>query len=140
MSLLELTLPGADAAWLNGLALLAALGALFASWRVARRTARDRRRIDGMHRDLQVFAEASTRVADTLDHLLRGDVDADPGPVGRERGASSRRYLLLQARERLERGEPIESLAASLELCEDERRLLEFFDQSGRLARRVRVA
>ena len=102
-----------------------------------RRAARERRRLDVMHRDLQVFAEASTRVADTLDHLLRGDVPEPEAPT------SSRRYLLHQARERLERGETAEQVATQLALCEDERRLLEFLGSGGGgggLRRQVHVA
>lgn len=122
--------------WLSAVTLATALAALAASWRIARRAARERRRLDVMHRDLQVFAEASTRVADTLDHLLRGDVPEPEAPT------SSRRYLLHQARERLERGEAADQVASQLALCDDERRLLEFLsrgrgDPTGRTVRSV---
>lgn len=133
MSLPDLTMLATDA-WLSAGTLLFALLALAASWRVARGVRRERQRLDGMRRDLQVFAEASTRVADTLDHLLRGDV----APA--EASTSSRRYLLHQARERLERGEAVDALAAQLDLCEDEKQLLEFLRKSGRPEARVRVA
>lgn len=125
MNLPELAQSGSAAVWIQALALVVALGALAASWLLARRAARERRRVDGMHRDLQVFAEASTRVADTLDHLLRGTVEPPAGST------SSRRYLLVQARERLEQGENLDTLARGLDLCEDERRLLEFLHRSG---------
>jgi len=133
MSLPELTLLAPDA-WLSAATLLLALVALAASWRVARRVRRERERLDGMRRDLQAFAEASTRVADALDHLLRGDV----APA--EASTSSRRYLLHQARERLEQGEAVDALATQLDLCEDEKQLLEFLRRSGRPEARVRVA
>ncbi len=137
MSLPELSAGGLPAAWLSALTLAAAIGALLWSWRVARRSARQRHRLDAMQRDLQVFAEASTRVADSLDQLLHGDVEPARPP---EHAASSRRYLLLQARERVERGESIDAVGASLGLCEDERRLLEFQQRSGRFVEQVRVA
>lgn len=134
MSLLDLYSFAAPAVWLGGITLLAALAALAASYRVARRLARERRRLDGMRRDLQAFAEASTRVADTLDHLLRGTVEPAEG------SGSSRRYLLLQAREGIEQGETIDALAARLDLCEDEKHLLHFLERSGRPQQLVGVA
>lgn len=124
MSLPDFSAPDLSALWLQAIALSLTLLALGASWRLARRAARERRRIDSMHRDLQVFAEASTRVADTLDHLLRGTVEPAAAST------SSRRYLLLKARERLEQGEPLDTLASRLDLCQDERRLLEFLQRS----------
>ncbi|MEQ8861320.1 MAG: hypothetical protein RIC56_21960 [Pseudomonadales bacterium] len=137
MSLPELSGAALPTTWLTVLALAVAAGALLTSYRIARRSARERRRIDAMQRDLQIFAEASTRVADSLDHLLRGDVEP-AGPAARV--TSSRRYLLHEARERLERGEPLETLTASLGLCEDEQRLLDFVQRSGSFVERVRVA
>lgn len=125
MNLPELAQSGAAGIWIQALTLGVAMVALAASWLLARRAARERRRVDGMHRDLQVFAEASTRVADTLDHLLRGTVEPPASST------SSRRYLLVQARERLEQGENLDTLASGLDLCEDERRLLEFLHRSG---------
>jgi hypothetical protein len=134
MSLLDVYSLGSMELWLSALTLLAALTALAASIRVARRVSRERQRLDGMRRDLQAFAEASTRVADTLDHLLRGTVQ----PV--EGSSSSRRYLLLQAREGLEQGEAIDALAARLDLCEDEKQLLQFLQRSRRPEQLVGVA
>ncbi len=120
MSMFEMLVPSGTLVWLDALAWMAAVLALVTSGVVARRASRQRHRLEGMRRDLQAFAEASTRVADTLDHLLRGHVE--PG----EGGMTSRRYLLLQAREGMEKGEAVDSLASRLELCDDERRLLEF--------------
>jgi hypothetical protein len=134
MNLPDLTTLGLTELWLQGAALALALLALLASWRLARRASRERRRIDGMHRDLQVFAEASTRVADTLDQMLRGAVEPAVAST------SSRRFVLLKARERLEQGEALETVASRLDLCEDERRLLEFLQRSGTPAPRVHVA
>lgn len=134
MSLPEVYSLGSAELWLSVLPLLAALMALTASIRVARRVSRERQRLDAMRRDLQAFAEASTRVADTLDHLLRGDVQ----PA--ESSTSSRRYLLLQAREGLEQGEGIDALAARLDLCEDEKQLLQFLQRNGRPEQLVGVA
>lgn len=111
--------------WIELACALVAVAALALSVRVMRRAAGDRRRLDDMRRDLQAFTEASTRVADTLNHLLNGDV----APV--EQSAPSRRYLLLRAREGLENGETVEDLASRLDLCEDERKLLEFLQGSG---------
>ena len=135
MNLPDVTMLAGDG-WFSAFAVAAAVAALAVSWHAARRTARERQRLDVMHRDLQVFAEASTRVADTLDHLLRGDVPEPEAPT------SSRRYLLHQARERLERGETAEQVATQLALCEDERRLLEFLSSGGvgRLGGQAHVA
>lgn len=106
--------------WVAAVSVLLALCALAVSLRLARRHARDRARLDCMRRDLQAFTEASTRVADTLDHLLTGTVEpAEPC-------APSRRYLLLRAREGMQNGETLEALSERLDLCEDERKLLEF--------------
>lgn len=126
MSLLELYAVASPWVWLGGIALCAALSALAVSYCIARRLAGERRRLDNMRRDLQAFAEASTRVADTLDHLLRGTVEPQEG------SGSSRRYLLLQAREGIEQGEAVDALAARLDLCDDEKHLLQFLERSGR--------
>ncbi len=120
MSTFEMLVPAGAVVWLDALAWIVAVLALATSGVVARRGSRQRRRLEGMRRDLQAFAEASTRVADTLDHLLRGNVEPGEGSM------TSRRYLLLQAREGMEKGEAVDSLASRLDLCDDERRLLEF--------------
>lgn len=119
--------------WVDALSWIAAGVALLVSALVLHRANRERRRLEGMRRDLEAFAEASTRVADTLDHLLRGTVEPATASV------SSRRYLLVKARECLEQGEAVETIASKLGLCEDEKRLLEFFGLSGRRGQ-VRVA
>lgn len=119
--------------WLGALALCLAIGALVASLAVARRTSRERRRLDRMRRDLEAFTEASVRVADSLDHVLRGSVE--PAEIT----TSSRRYLLMQARERMQRGEPVDTLATNLQLCEDEKYLLAFIGEGAR-ERRLGVA
>ena len=80
-----------------------------------RRAEREVARLAG---HLDCFSEASVRVADTLDQLLRGDVT----PVGRVQ--SSRRYLLNQARERVGTGEQLQSVAQGLGLSRDEILLL----------------
>lgn len=134
MSLLDLYSVAPPWVWLGAVTLCTALAALAVSYCMARRLARERRRLDSMRRDLQAFAEASTRVADTLDHLLRGNVEAPEG------SGSSRRYLLLQAREGIEQGEAIDDLAARLDLCDDERHLLQFLERSGRPEQLVGVA
>ncbi|MFW6094018.1 MAG: hypothetical protein ACODAC_08600 [Pseudomonadota bacterium] len=121
---------GMEHLWLAAAACVIALAALGVSAVVLRRAARERRRLDGMRRDLEVFAEASTRVADTVDHLLHGTVSAG------DAGTTSRRYLLVQARHGLEQGERVEALADRFGLCDDERRLLEFLSDAGRGASR----
>lgn len=72
-----------------------------------------------LQREVAVFAEASTRVADTLDQLLLGNVAAT--------GVShtSRRYLLSEATAGLESGESLDSLSERLGLSHDEVRLLQ---------------
>lgn len=134
MSLLDLYSFAPPQVWLGGITLCAALAALLVSYGMARRLARERRRLDSMRRDLQAFAEASTRVADTLDHLLRGTVEPPEG------SGSSRRYLLLQAREGIEQGEAVDTLAARLDLCDDEKHLLQFLERSGRPEQLVGIA
>ncbi len=137
MNLLELVWLARPETWLGGAALGLALLALLVTVMVARRNARQRERLEALQRDLQTFTEASVRVAESLDHVLRGAVAPGATPAA-DASVSSRRYLLMQARERLQQGEPLEALASSLHLCEDEKHLLQFLQGEGRP--RVRVA
>lgn len=137
MNLLEIVPVAGPQTWLGGAALALALLALLVTVVVARRGARERARLEVLQRDLQTFTEASVRVAESLDHVLRGAVTPGAAPAA-EASVSSRRYLLMQARERLQQGEPLDSLASSLHLCDDEKHLLRFLQGEGRP--RVRVA
>ncbi len=114
MSTLETALAGA---WW-ALPSLAAVAALLVSMLAYRRGTPQRVAVERLRRQLDVYAEASTRVADTLDQLLRGEVDTS------YRHTASRRYVLGEAKRRLQEGEPLESLGRSLELSQDEMRLL----------------
>ena len=82
------------------------------------RSARLRRELVALRSDVNVFTEASIRVAQTLDGLMQGDVEP--------RGANqaSRRYLINQAREGVRDGEPLATLAERLGLSHDEVALL----------------
>ena len=130
MSLLELPMNHVPA--LLPVAVLLALSALAISVAGLRKIAGERRRLESMQRDLEVFTEASTRVADALDQLLRGDVTPPA-----ESSAPSRRYLLQQARRGVQNGESVDTLTARLGLCEDERRLLEFLRMAAPQAERA---
>lgn len=102
------------------LLLLLTLGALLRfSWLAGRRWLATTTRVSELERELTVYAEASTRVAQTLEEMLLARVR--PG----ESVHSSRRYLLTQARERITRGEPLQQVARNLGLSFDEARLLE---------------
>ncbi|MEZ5560802.1 MAG: hypothetical protein R3E86_19930 [Pseudomonadales bacterium] len=109
---------GTEMAVLALIALLAASLAVSAiAWWRMRRSAAELVRLQ---QDLAVFAEASTRVADTLDQVLR-----DSGKLSEARATgASRRYLLAQAREALEQGEALNLVAARLRLSRDEVQLL----------------
>ena len=127
MSWLEQILwaPGADdgalAMWLlSGVAMVlaaAVLTAIFSGVMVLRYR-RLASHLGRLQREMLVYTEASTRVAQTLEGALLG-----PHPAGTHQ--TSRRYLLLQARERLHRGESLEGIARGLGLSHDEVRLLE---------------
>lgn len=128
MSWLEQILwaPGADdgalAMWLlSGVALVlaaAVLTAIFSGVMVLRYR-RLASHLGRLQREMLVYTEASTRVAQTLEAALLG-----PTTPARTH-QTSRRYLLLQARERLHRGESLEGIARGLGLSHDEVRLLE---------------
>jgi hypothetical protein len=133
MSVLESPGDLAPMIWLVAVVALVAAASLGLCVLGLRRAARAERRLDGLRRELAVFAEASTRVADTLEHLLKGEVEPREAPV------TSRRYLLLQARRGLEAGEEVDALAARLELCDDEKRLLALVHGPG-VGSRARVA
>lgn len=85
------------------------------------RARRAERRAARLDEQVAAFAEASVRVADTLDALLRGQVS--PPQEGHQ---SSRRYLLAQAQQGLSQGESLEQVAERLRLSHDETRLLRF--------------
>lgn len=121
-------------AWLGAAALAVALLALLAALRGARRQSRERSRLDDMRRDLATFTEASVRVAESLDHVLRAGVPAPDASM------SSRRYVLMQARERLQQGESLETLATALHLCDDEKHLLRFLQAELGVRAPARVA
>lgn len=84
------------------------------------------RRLARLETELTVYTEASTRVAESLDAVLMGRTRTSQSIQ------SSRRYLLLQARERLHRGESPQGIARALGLSHDEVRLLEHADRSCR--------
>lgn len=96
------------------------------------RTRRTERRYARLHEDVSVFSEASMRVADTLDALLRGQV------APQEVHQSSRRYVLAQAQQRMAAGESIEQVTEGLHLSHDEARLLAFASLGGRYQRAAR--
>ena len=72
-----------------------------------------------LQREVVVFSEASTRVANALDQLLLGNVTTTRA------GHTSRRYLLSEAQAGLESGEALDALADRLSLSHDEVRLLQ---------------
>lgn len=85
------------------------------------RARRAERRSAELGEQVAAFSEASVRVADTLDALLRGQVS--PPQEGHQ---PSRRYLLAQAQQGLSAGESLEQVAERLRLSHDETRLLRF--------------
>ncbi len=88
-------------------------------WRWLNRLRSAQNRITTLERELAVYAEASTRVASSVEAMLLARVK--PG----ESVHSSRRYLLLQARERISQGDEVNVTARTLGLSFDEQRLLE---------------
>lgn len=84
------------------------------------RVRRAERRYARLREDVSAFSEASVRVADTLDALLRGDV------APQQSHQPSRRYLLAQAQQGVADGESLEQVAERLHLSHDETRLLAF--------------
>ena len=87
---------------------------------VVGRTRRARNEIDQLRKDIAVYAEASIRVADTLDKVLLGK--ATPS----ETSHSSRRYLLSEAQRATAQGESLDAVAARLQLSHDELHLLRY--------------
>jgi hypothetical protein len=83
------------------------------------RMVRSEREVRRLQREVVVFAEASTRVADTLDQLLLGNVAPTRG------SHTSRRYLLSEALAGLESGESLDALSERLGLSHDEVHLLQ---------------
>jgi hypothetical protein len=84
------------------------------------RTRRAEQRYARLRDDVSAFSDASVRVADTLDALLKGEV------TPREAHQSSRRYLLSQAQHDVAAGESLEQVAERLHLSHDEARLMGF--------------
>lgn len=73
--------------------------------------------VDRLTRQMSVYAEASTRVADTLDRAMT----SDRPPVAPR---SARREVLGEARARLAAGRSPDQISVELGLSEDERALL----------------
>ncbi|MCB1685760.1 MAG: hypothetical protein R3E82_04445 [Pseudomonadales bacterium] len=113
--------PVIDSAWLIGLALgaILLLGALVTILVVIHHNRRLGTRLARLESELTVYTEASTRVAQTLEAVLLGRTRTSQSVQ------TSRRYLLIQARERFHRGESPQGIARGLGLSHDEVRLLE---------------
>jgi hypothetical protein len=101
-----------------GLAALAAVGLATAAALLVMRLRQARGEVDRLRREVAVFAEASTRVADTLDRVLSGSV-----PVT-DTVHVSRRYLLGEAQKAIAGGESVDAVGLRLRLSHDEIRLL----------------
>jgi hypothetical protein len=113
MSGFEAGVYAAAGAVLLGLALLGGAAALVRRWRHAER------RLAQLEAELALYCEASHRVARTLEEMLLSRVQ----PAGAAH--TSRRYLINQARERLEAGDSLPRVKRALGLSFDEARLLE---------------
>lgn len=87
---------------------------------VVGRTRRAQNEVDQLRRELAVYAEASTRVAETLDRVLLGRTTPT------ETSHSSRRYLLSEAQRATAQGESLDGVAARLQLSHDEVHLLRY--------------
>ena len=96
---------GAWTMWIAGAAMLISVAMLAAASFMVLRNHRLRSRLERLERELLVFTEASTRVAQTLEEVLLGRMPS------RQSIQTSRRYLLLQARARLHRGESLQGIA-----------------------------
>lgn len=128
MNWLEQIQIAVDAYWLMTGAIVGALlvlGAVAAALRIAGHNRRLGVRLARLESELTVYTEASTRVAESLEAVLMGRTRTSQSLH------SSRRYLLLQARERLHRGETPQGIAWGLGLSHDEVRLLEHVGRSG---------
>lgn len=82
------------------------------------RSVRLRRELAELRSHLEVFTEASIRVADSLDELMRGNVEPPKA------SQASRRYVINQAREGMRGGEQLPQLSQRLGLSHDEEMLL----------------
>jgi len=109
------------------LALLAGLVYLFVQYRLQRRHLCD------LQQQLQVFVDTSINVARCVDQMAihngAGQRTQTDGPVANQAGAS-RRWLLAEAKHRLQAGTPLEEAGMSLGLHRDELRMLSLV-QSG---------
>ncbi len=91
---------------------------------------RQRREIEALRAQLQVFVDTSINVARCVDSLVvqRGALGtqssaADSKPP-QHRAVASRRWLLAEARQRLDAGTSLEELALTLGLHKDELKIL----------------
>jgi len=92
--------------------------ALLGMFAVSARIVSAQREVERLQSEVIIFAEASIRVAETLDQLLLGNLAAT------RVSHTSRRYLLSEAQAGLGSGESLDGLAERLGLSHDEVRLL----------------
>jgi len=85
---------------------------------LAIQNAQQRKRIRTIEAQLEIFVDSSIAVAQSVDRLLR------QGKVSEETNVSSRRWILQEAKSRVQRGESLLDVAAPLGLSQDEVRLL----------------
>ena len=88
-----------------------------ACWALARQQRRHEQGLDALRSELSVFAEASIRLADTVDRAMTADL---PPVLAR----SARRQVLNEARARLAAGRSPLQIGVELGLSEDEQALL----------------
>ncbi len=79
---------------------------------------RQNKQIDELRMQLDVFADSSIRVAQSVDRLLQHGLQDNAINV------ASRRWILQEAKSRLQNGESVIDIAAPLGLSRDEVRLL----------------
>lgn len=83
------------------------------------------RRLQHLQDQVDMFTDSSIQVARAVDRMSK-KLPTNPQPVasGSKRAVASRRWVLSQARERMEQGEELLDISAPLGLCRDEVRLL----------------
>ena len=81
-------------------------------------SARQHRRITLLQKQLEVFVDTSINVARCVDRLTRD------GGAQEVANVASRRWVLREARNRLDKGESVTDIAVPLGLSRDEMRLL----------------
>ncbi len=79
---------------------------------------RQHKQIETLKTQLDVFVDSSIRVAQSVDQLLQHPQDSDRMNV------ASRRWVLQEAKSRVQNGESVVDIAAPLGLSRDEMRLL----------------